>query len=243
MIDILIPVLGRPENAEPVVEGIHTGTLTHAFRILFICNEDDSAQIKACRSTGEDVLVVPWPAGPSDYPRKMNLAFQHTDGEWVLLGADDIVPRRCWATTALEKAGSRFHVVATNDQANRQVMSGLFGTHCLVRRSYVTERGASHGERGTLFHEGYDHNFCDRELCGVARERGVYAFSKQSVIEHRHPNWRTAKNDSTYDKGRENWKSDLELFLSRSRLWGYHGLTTQETRMARQRNRRKGSRR
>jgi hypothetical protein len=243
LIDVLIPVLGRPQNAAAVVDAVHAGTVTHAFRILFICNKGDDAQIAACQATGEDVMTVAWESGPHDYPAKMNAAYQQTDGEWLLLGADDIVPQRCWAKTALERAGDRYHVIATNDRANRQVMGGLFGTHCLVRRSYVFEQGASYGMRNTLFHEGYDHNFCDRELCGVARDRGVYTFSKESVIQHLHPNWRTAKNDDTYRKGRENFKADLELFLTRSRLWGYHGLTSQEVRMARTRNRRRSSRR
>lgn len=243
MIDIFLPVLGRPQNAAPVVDAIHESTVLQPFRILFICNRGDDEQIEACKTTGEDVLVVPWESGPSDYPRKMNRALEHTDGEWVFLGADDIVPRRCWANTAVERAEARYHVIATNDRANRQVMSGLFGTHCLVRRRYIEEQGASFGRRGTLFHEAYDHNFCDREMCGVARERGVYTFSRDAVVEHRHPNWRTAKNDATYEKGRENWKDDLELFLERSRFWGYHGLTTQEARMARQRNRRNSRRR
>src|SRR5262245_55091203 len=172
----------------------------HPFRIVFLCNQGDDEQIAACRSTGEDTVVMPWPSLESDYPRKMNRALAITDGEWILLGSDDIVPQRGWADTALDAAGDRYHVVATNDQANKQVMSGLFGTHCLVRRSYVDEQGASHGIRGLLFHEGYDHNYCDREMCGVARQRGVYAYAKDAVIAHHHPNWRTAENDSTYEK-------------------------------------------
>lgn len=235
MIDIFVPVLGRPYAAEPLVQSVIDATVDTSFRITFICSKDDDEEIEACMRTGEDVIVMSMSAGASDYPKKMNAAFRDTEQEWILLAADDLEFQRNWDSLALHVAEkTEASVVATNDMANAQVRSGRFGTHCLVRRSYVIERGASADGPGILVHEGYDHNFCDRELCAVAQSRGVYAFAAQSVIHHRHPHFdRRQPMDDTYRKGLARFHDDQRLFYSRSKLWGYAGLSTQEQRVAR----------
>ena len=239
MIDILVPVLGRPKSAEPLVQSIHEHTRLPV-RVLFICSSEDDEQIEACQKTGEDVMVMSWPAGRSDYPLKMNAGYRDTEGEWILLAADDLEFRDRWDEIALE-LGERSYagVVATNDLANAQVKRGRFGTHSLVRRSYVDERGGSADGPGVLMHEGYDHNFCDRELCHLALHRGLFIFSAASQIYHRHPVWRTAPMDATYEKGLSNFKQDQELFLSRAKLWGYEGLSPSEITVARRGPRRR----
>ena len=120
MIDVLIPVLGRPESAQRVADSIHRGTrLPH--HILFICSDGDEQQILACLATGDDVMVMSQPAGRHDYPLKMNAGYRDTSAEWILLGADDIAPERGWDEIAVQAAGDRYHVIATNDKANGQV--------------------------------------------------------------------------------------------------------------------------
>lgn len=240
MIDILIPVLGRPDAVAPLVENIHAATV-EPFRITFICSHGDEAEIDACMATGEDVIKMSRPAGRSDYPKKMNAAFRDTEGEWVLLGSDDILFEHGWDTAALaagDQAGAG--VIATNDLANMQVRRGLFGTHCLVRRRYVLEQGASADGPGVLIHEGYDHNFCDREICGVAQSRKAYTFVLRSIIRHQHPHFnRGVSMDSTYRKGLANFRADQALFLKRSKLWGYMGMTSNEAAAAQGKTRRR----
>ena len=99
MIDVIVPVLSRPENAWPLVESL---TLSEADAVVtFVCTGGDKPQIRACQETGARVLIVKWPAGPGDYARKINAGFNDTSGEYVLNGADDIEFARKWDTIAL----------------------------------------------------------------------------------------------------------------------------------------------
>lgn len=235
MIDILIPVLGRPHRAAPLVDNIRAVTETpHA--ITFICSPEDHAQIEAVLDLRTDYVCMEFPAGPGDYAKKINAGFSREgrqDCEWVFNGADDLTFEPGWDTTALKAAGDRFHVVATNDLANAQVKRGQFGTHSLIRRRYVTEQGGTaDGGPGTVLHEGYDHNFVDRELCHLAQHRGVFVFARHSRVKHSHYLWKTAPKDATYRKALRRYQEDWRLFLSRSHLWGHVGLSAQERKLA-----------
>lgn len=183
-------------------------------------------------------MIMSRRAGPSDYPIKMNAAYRDTEGEWMLMGSDDIEFSDDWDTHALAVAEeTQAGVIATNDMANAQVKRGRFGTHSLVSRSYVDELGGSADGPGVLIHEGYDHNFCDRELCHLAQSRGLYVFAPRSHIYHQHPHWRTAPNDPTYEKGISNFAQDQKLFFERAQLWGYVGLAGNEVTAALRKNR------
>jgi hypothetical protein len=162
----------------------------------------------------------------------MQLGYERTHGEWLFLGAQDIEFTKGWQEAAFRNR--KASVIATNDKANAQVQRGLFGTHCLVRRSYVDEEGASADGPGNLLHSGYDHNFVDRELCGVAMSRGVFAFAKDSIVLHHHPLWRTAKWDDTYKKALKHFHQDRTLWLQRAHLWNYAGMNPREQNVARQ---------
>ena len=233
MIDILIPVLGRPHNAGPLVQNIRdTTTVEH--RIVFLCSRGDHAQIEAAKDAKPTwCWVMDYAAGRGDYAKKINHGFATSDGEWVFMGADDLRFEPRWDTAALKAAGTRHGVVGTNDMANAQVKRGQFGTHCLIRRRYVTEHGGTaDGHPGTVLHEGYDHNFVDRELCHVAQARGQFVFARHSHVRHYHPLWRTAPQDATYHKALRHFRDDQKLFLSRAHLWGHVGLSAPERKLA-----------
>jgi hypothetical protein len=233
MIDVLVPVLARPQNAKPLYESFraHSGQMDE---LHFLCSPGDDAQIEACLQTQANVLIVEWEAGPGDYARKMNYGYSMTERPWLFLGADDIEFSEGWIEKALALGGE---VIGTNDLANGQVKRGEFGTHCFVSRRYVTEEGGSADGPGVLLHEGYDHNFVDRELCHLAQQRKVFSFARDSVVRHRHPLWKTARMDSTYRKGLARFHEDRALFLERSAAWGYTGLNSMERNMARRRQR------
>lgn len=234
MIDILIPVLGRPHNAAPLVQNIRDTTATE-HTIIFLCSRGDTPQTDACLNAVADLVhVLPYPAGSGDYAKKINHgALNGTDSEWIFQGADDLRFEPGWDTIALRNAGRKYNVVGTNDMANSQVKRGQFGTHCLIRRRYVTEQGCTgDGTPGPVLWEGYDHNFVDRELCGVAQDRHCFMFARHSRVQHFHPLWRTAPQDATYTKALRRFRDDQRLYLSRAHLWRYQGLSAQERKMA-----------
>lgn len=228
---MLVPVLGRPQNAQRLVDSFRAFS-SPMDEIHFLCSPGDDAQIEAALQTRENVLIMSFPAGRADYARKMNFGYANTERPFLFLGSDDIDFTAGWADRAFARMEGKA-VVATNDLANSQVKRGQFGTHCLVRRSYVDEQGATaEMTPGVLMHEGYDHNFVDRELCHLAEHRGLYAFAKDSIVKHRHPLWRTAPDDDTYKRGIANFHADRKLFYSRSHLWGFTGMKPYEMRFA-----------
>jgi hypothetical protein len=214
MIDVLIPVLRRPARVRPVVESIRSAS-RFVKQILFLVSEDDKAEIMAVEEVGAEYASCKWKPGPADYAKKMNTGFLLTDSAFVFLGADDLDFKPGWDVSALEAAFAGAGVIATNDLANPEVKKGIFGTHCLVRRSYVKEHGASLEGPGHLLSEAYDHNFVDRELCHLADSRDLYAFAEKSHVQHLHPHWGTAEMDATYRKGLANFRQDRRLFLRR----------------------------
>jgi hypothetical protein len=218
VIDILVPVLSRPANAQPLVDSLAASGADAT--VTFVCTSGDGAQISACDATGANVLVAAWEAGSGDFAKKINLGFLCTETEYVFMGADDITFTPGWDTQALKMMRGRIGVVATNDKANRQVMRGEFGTHCLIRRSYINEHGGTFDEDpGVVLYEGYDHNFVDRELCDVARRRRAFAFARESIVAHRHPLWRTASWDPTYRKALARFSEDQRLYMARASVW------------------------
>lgn len=215
MISVLVPCLGRPGNAQPLADSLASSGADST--LTFICTAGDSAQIAASETTGAEVMIAAWKAGPGDFARKINAGFLATESDYVFMGADDIEFTPGWAEIATRMMRGRIGVVGTNDMANRQVMRGEFGTHCLISRSYIDEHGGTFdNEPGVVLHEGYDHNFVDRELCEVARRRRAFAFAPQSVVKHRHPVWKTATWDPTYRKALARFNEDQQLFAARS---------------------------
>jgi len=219
VISILIPVLARPQNAKPVVDSIRAHT-TVEHEIIFICSRGDVAQINACYDTAASIVVTTWEAGPGDAAKKWNLGFAHSKGEFVFCAADDVEFTPGWDTEALRVAESTgASVIGTNDDANPLVKRGKHSTHTMVRRSYVEEHGLTWDNiPGLIYCEEYDHQSIDQELVHLARERGIWAFARNSVVKHNHPFYNKAvRRDSTYDKALAHGHEDLMLFRERLR--------------------------
>lgn len=230
MIDILIPVLGRPQNAPRVVESIQS-TTTVPYEIWFLCSAGDDRQIEAALASEASYVNIFDYGGRHEYPRKMNHGYRRTHQPFLLLGADDVDFQPGWDVEALRVAEkTQAGVIGTYDGANRLAMKGHFSTHPLVRRSYADDPGASLDGPG-LCSEAYDHNYTDRELAGLAQSRNQWAFAPRSrILHHRR------RSDATYLKGASNFRADHQTFIERAALWGNVGVRPQERR--RQRTRR-----
>lgn len=213
-IDVLIPVLARPQNVLPTLESL--SVTEHPHRVFFICSPGDRTQIAACRKSGAETLVVDWKPDGGDFAKKINWAFERTDSEWVFQGADDLRFHAGWDTAVLEAAlryGKR--VIGTNDLHNPQVKRKLQSTHTLFARSYIEEKGGTLDGSGRVFCELYDHQFTDTEFCEVAKKRGEWAFCSEAVVEHLHPHWGLAEDDETYRKAIRATSQDYRLFMKR----------------------------
>jgi hypothetical protein len=212
---IVVPVLGRPERIGPLVDSIRDTTDS---RILFVCSPDDQDATVACNQTGEDVIVVPWQPGRADFARKTNLAYRESTEDWIFCGATDLRFRRRWldyAAAVGERSGAG--VVGTQDMGNALVKRGKHATHPLIRRTYIEEYGGTFDGTGEIYSEQYDHQYVDLELVEVAKLRDQWAFAKQSIVEHMHPNWRKGEWDAVYEKAFAHAREDRGLYVRRMR--------------------------
>lgn len=218
MIAVLCPVLGRPQNVEPFLESLQQTRSDYC--VYFICSPTDRLQIRACRSSEAEVIVVPWKPGKADFAKKINLGFRSTEEEWIFQAADDIRFSPKWDVYALAIGQrKRARVIGTNDLGNPNVKKGRHSTHTLFHRSYIEDYGSGTVDNsGIIFSELYDHQWVDNEFIHTATHRKEFAFSPSSVVEHFHPHWGKAEMDTTYEKATRASKSDMLLFKSRLRM-------------------------
>ena len=215
MIDMLIPVLGRPHNVEPLVDSIvynTAGSLPGRLHLLPRRRRADRRLPAECARH----LVVDWEPGRADYARKINWAYERTHSEWIFQGADDIRFSPAWDTKALRYG--KYAVIGTNDLHNPSVKRGIHSTHILFKREYIEKYGGTFDGSGKVFSEEYDHQWIDNEFIQTAQRRGQWHFAKNSVVEHYHPVWGNNDWDPTYEKAFRESAEDQALFGRRMRL-------------------------
>ncbi len=218
MIVVVVPVLGRPDNAQPLADSLTSSS--PGVRLVFVVSPGDDAQRQACLGTGADVVEATWPAGHADFARKINHVYRLTTEPFVFQAADDVEFRPGWDDAVLRIAeDTGAGVTGTNDLANPVVKQGRHATHSLIRRSYIDSPGASADGPGSVFSEAYGHAFVDNELVELAKTRNQWAFAEESHVWHRHWVWGTAEKDATYLKGAESFAADSRLFGQRRRGW------------------------
>lgn len=202
---VLVPVLNRPQNVEPLLHSIAAATPGDP-RILFICDPDDRDEIDAVGAAGAEILIH---AG--NYASKINRGVVCSQEPLIFLGADDLDFRPGWLEAAKVKLDPA-QVVGVNDLIPRQ---RDHQTHFLITREYA-EQGCIDGP-GVLC-ELYAHNCVDDELMATAKRRGVYAYAPDAQVRHDHP-MVGASIDSTYVKGMAPLRADRRIFRTREALW------------------------
>lgn len=218
---VVVPVMRRPQNAEPFMRSLRASTgLATAYAVV---DDQDEATRAAWAAAGARVVDFADDTGPGTFAEKVNAGFRRLpvfDDEyapWLFLVGDDVRFEPGWLDHAQAVASDHHHVIGTNDLANPRVLAGEHATHLLVRRSYVDEVGASWDGPGIVAHEGYGHWYVDDEIVTAAKQRGVWAMALGSRVEHLHPLWGTAPDDETYRLGQARAKADAELFRARLR--------------------------
>ena len=194
-VDVLVPVLGRPQNAEPFMRSLRASTgLVNVF--VGCSDPDDHAAWLAQGATVVDT------GARTTFAEKVNDLVKLGTAPWVFVCGDDVKFHPGWLDHA-QVIGQRFSVVGTNDLGNPRVVAGEHATHLLIRRSYIDERGASWDGPGVVCHEGYGHWFVDDEIVAVAKERGEWGMALGSIVEHLHPAWGKSEIDDTYRLGQD----------------------------------------
>ena len=212
-VDVIVPVLHRPQNIEPFMRSLRASTgLASAWFVVEVGDDEVADEVARC---GGHVMSY-----SGSFAEKVNFAYEQLNtgaaSPWVFLAGDDVRFRPGWLDQAQDVA-RRYgaQVVGTNDLANPRVMRGEHATHMLISRAYVDEFGASWDGAGVVCHEGYRHWFVDDEIVTVAKKRGVFQVALASEVEHLHPMVGKADNDDVYELGAKFSKQDEQLFKSR----------------------------
>ncbi len=216
---VIVPVLGRPQNAAPFMESLRASGAPLA-TVYAIADDADTTTADAWLEAGATVL--PYPALrdgaawlPGTFAQKVNFGYEKTSEPWLLLAGDDVKFHPGWLDQAQHAARDGADVVGTNDLHNPRVTAGEHSPHPLVRRAYIDEQGASWDGPGTVAHESYGHWFVDDEIVVAAKQRGAWVMAIHSRVEHLHPLWGLAADDGTYALGREHIEADKALFEKR----------------------------
>lgn len=199
---VIVPVLNRPQNAEPFMRSLRAST--GLAKVYAACSQ--AADAEAWRAAGATVVECEG----TTFAEKVNEAYPWTDEPWVFLVGDDVRFHAGWLDHAQQTArrtGAK--LIGTNDLGNARVVAGQHATHMLIARDYIDETGASWdipgfdapSGAGIICHEGYTHWYVDDELVTAAKQRGAWAPSLSSIVEHLHPLWGKGDNDSTYELG------------------------------------------
>lgn len=219
MIDVLVPVLDRPQLIEPLITSLELSQKTVELHPLLLLTPGRDQDLKAVKASGAPYVVCNFELDRGDFARKINYGIVRSTHEWVLAAATDLCFHLGWAEQALrvaEETTKRF--IGTQDLGNPGVLKGIHATHPLVHRSYI-ERHGTCDEPGKLYHEGYWHEWVDHEAVETAKWRGEWAFASEAIVEHIHPYFNKAERDWVYDRGHEQSREDHRLFARRRKLW------------------------
>ena len=221
MIDVIVPVLSRPGNAQPLIDSIRANT-TVEHTITFMVSPDDHAELKACEQTDADIYIVEWQPGPADASKKWNLGYRITSNPYVFTAADDLEFEFGWDTEILRVAeNTGAGMVGSNDDANPLVKRGRHSTHSLFSRAYIdTVGGTFFDGPGIVYCEKYQHQWIDTEAVKAAMDRRQWAFAMMSVVRHHHPfYYRATPMDDTYRKALGDASEDQRLYKQRLLQW------------------------
>lgn len=205
---VIVPVLRRPQNAEPFMASLRAST--GLAKVYAVASEGDDETIAAWIQAGATVIQGT-DIGVS-FAAKVNAGYAMTEEPWLFITGDDVRFHPGWLDHLQATGGD---VIGTNDLGNPRVIRGEHATHMLIRRSYVDEHGASWDGPKVVCHEGYRHWYVDDEIVTVARSRGVFSHAPGAVVEHLHPIWGKGEPDDVYALGQESQEADRALFAAR----------------------------
>ena len=207
---VIVPVMDRPQNAEPFMRSLRasTGLAT----VYAVANRNDQQTIAAWLDAGAMVIQC----DGTTFVEKCNEGYRRTEEPWLFFTGDDVKFYPGWLDQAQHVAEmEKAKVIGTNDLGNPRVTTGKFAVHWLVEREYIAEVGASWDGPGVVCHEGYRAWFADDEIVTAAKQRGVWAMAIGSIVEHLHPLWGKGPQDAVYKIAEDNVHEDKKLFQRR----------------------------
>jgi glycosyltransferase involved in cell wall biosynthesis len=203
-VSVIMPTMGRPTQAYQVVR-----------RLQETCQGQDVEIIAVVECDPETSEMLGAISGPRVISRAehrgaiygWNEGAQRATGDVLVLAADDLEWPDGWLARALNYL-VRADFVGFNDGHRDGDSEGA--THFMATRRHLIEV-----QGGVLAIPVYGHYGFDYEMTRRAQRAGRYVWARDLPIPHRHPQWRTALWDATYQASLQWRVADRELFYRR----------------------------
>ncbi len=208
LVNIVVPTMNGRDNAATFM-----GSLAGEARVdvTTVVERHDGDAAVAWAKAGATVRFA---SGPS-FAHKVNVGFWAGTAPWILMVGDDVRFHDGWLDAFLDIADGGAEVIGTNDLGS--AVSDAFSPHLFIARDYILAEGASWDGPGIVCHEGYRHGYVDNEIIAVAFQRGTWAMSWGSVIEHLHPFYGKGADDPIYRLGQSFVDADAAVWQARKR--------------------------
>ena len=212
---VLYPTKGRPKQARERLSALLSQDTPEGVElevIAAVCEDDIETRtmIAGLRAYGDRLLVTIRDSDTTSV-EGWNQAYKvaaNRGAYWHVLGADDIVFHDGWLDEAVRivRLGN-VGVIGFNDL---QTNIDNYAPHFML-----SEYFADVYQDDWMIPPAYKTWWFDREICERAKALGQYAPAWNAILEHRHPDWKTAPMDDTYKEAWPHHDEDKATYLKR----------------------------
>lgn len=211
MTSVLFPTTGRPDRAERCLRQLRETTKEHDVEIVAAVDADPETA-RVIGGLVDTLIYAPHYRGCS---AAWNSCLAESNGDPVVLAADDLVWREGWLEAALIELydfEDGWGLVGFND-GNMSDEGGPWGplsTHYLMSRRFVVEVLG-----GVVAWDCYRHSFNDVEANERARAAGRYKWCEEARVEHEHWVFGSRAQDHTDRRSLDDHPASEAAFIGR----------------------------
>jgi GT2 family glycosyltransferase len=211
MISVLLATTGRPAAAALCVQRLVETAKGHDLEVVAAVDDGATAErlMGCCRWKPGTRLIVDESQTHRGCSKAWNDALARSEGDPVVLAADDLVFTHGWLDAALaklEEFKDGWGFVGFNDGHWNSELS----THYLMSRRFIVEVLG-----GVIAWECYKHSFNDCEINERAKQAGRYKWAEDAVVLHKHWTYGERPKDTTDDRWLGDHPESQRIFMQR----------------------------
>lgn len=207
----LIPTYGRAPKLEKLLKNFNE--TSSVANIYFIVHPKDLETVNEVQRLGAKMILL-----KGEYVACINNGVKLTTEPFVLCAADDVEFTKDWDKKLLKEMEDPNICIVGGIDSWPISKSGVHISHPLIRRSYIKDN---------LYYPGYTHYMCDIELIQQGWKDQCVKVLPEILIEHKHPEVKTALVDQTYIKSRMYLSRDKIIYDKRRKnfeVWNFQGM-------------------